>query len=279
MRNHSATSRSYTHSSVGDPLDPNRRTITQHGPGSLVCGAHRFVPTSRPTVALVYRRCDGRATDVCSRQRRGAGRDRVSISGSLIPRRRTIRGIMCQVTVVSPLLFRRHWTERPTWPREGPTWTCSGGVSPSHHRGPHPDPCASAANVRAFLRAAHHPRLRLCRVCALAVPLGTPACAGPPCCGGGTFLGTLAGTVGRPRSPGGGPISIRALSFACGLARRSGRVLGTGEVLTRAGSRPRLVSSCPRGVAPKPPPPHLQAPLPARAWASVPPRLSPCVCG
>src|SRR3989304_3053461 len=87
---------------------------------------------------------------------------------------------MCQVTVVSPLLFRRHSTERPTWPPRGPTWTCSGGGSPSHHRGPRPDPCASAANVRAFLRAAHHPRPRLCRVCALAVPLGTPACAGPP---------------------------------------------------------------------------------------------------
>ena len=45
-------------------------------------------------------------------------------------------------------------------------------------------------------------RCGLCRFCALAAPLGTPACAGPPASGGGTFLSTLAGTVSRPRPPG-----------------------------------------------------------------------------
>src|SRR3989304_3077426 len=55
---------------------------------------------------------------------------------------------MCQVTVVSPLLFRRHGTERPTWPRR--------------------------AALDLLRRGG----------------------------GGGTFLGALAGTVSRPRSPG-----------------------------------------------------------------------------
>ena len=66
------------------------------------------------------------------------------------------------------------------------------------------------------LRAAIHPRRRLCRFCALAIPLGIPACAGPPASPrppreargslagleGGPSSATTLVTVGRPRSPG-----------------------------------------------------------------------------
>ena len=103
------------------------------------------------------------------------------------------RNVKCQVTVVSPFLFRRHWTERPTWPAKGRLGLAPAGSRRLTMRGPLPGPCASAANVRAFLRAALHPRPRLCRFCALAVPLGTPACAGPPSFGEGTFLSAREG--------------------------------------------------------------------------------------
>src|SRR3989337_817 len=100
---------------------------------------------------------------------------------------------MCQVTVVSPLLFRRHGTERPTWPRRAALDLLRWGVAVSPSGSTH-DPRASAANVRAFLRAAPHPRRRLCRVCALAVPLGTPACPGAPVlAAGGRSLAALPG--------------------------------------------------------------------------------------
>src|SRR3990170_4732402 len=108
-----------------------------------------------------------------------------------------------QVTVVSPLLFRRHWTERPTWPARAHLDLLRRGVAVSPS-GPTSGPRASAANVRAFLRAAHHPRPRLCRVCALAVPLGTPACAGPPSVRRGDF----------PRRPRGAPSAVHGLLAA-----------------------------------------------------------------
>src|SRR5207247_2657523 len=96
-----------------------------------------------------------------------------------------------RVAAVGPLLFGRPWTERPTWRDVAPTWTCSGGESPSHQI------------PRQRHRRANHPSDAGCVVSA---PL--PSLSGPPLArgrlsfGGGTFLSALAGTVGRPRPPG-----------------------------------------------------------------------------
>jgi len=80
---------------------------------------------------------------------------------------------MCQVTVVSPLLFRRHWTERPTWSPEGTDLDLlRWGVAVS------PRGATSApARPRPTSAPSCAPRITLGRGCAVSAPL--PSLSGP----------------------------------------------------------------------------------------------------
>ncbi len=96
-----------------------------------------------------------------------------------------------QAAAVSPILFRRHWTKRPTWrERRADLDLLRRGVAvspaPASTSPPRGSSCDAGCVVSAPLPCLSAPRLAPGRLFE----------------GVGTFLGALAGTVSRPRPPG-----------------------------------------------------------------------------